>query len=319
MMGTVIRIVAEGADDRLVLSALDDAFAEFERLDRIFNRYDETSELARLNSRAVKKEVVASSELFELTSAALDYQVASLGAFDITVAPLIDLWRRCALEDRLPSAEEIGASQALTGVGKIELQPSRRGVRFHRDGVAMDFGGLAKGFAVDRAVEILRAAGLDRAFVDAGSSSMAGFAVRPPRWRIGVRHPLREDQLAGYIDLGDEALSSSGGDQRPLTIGRRSYSHIFDPRTGLPADGGLGATVVGDSAVRAEVMSKMVLLLGCEAAFARFEELGWKAEGLLMKDVGDGRIEARCSEGFTQFTPVAAAALDLPLLEAHST
>jgi thiamine biosynthesis lipoprotein len=151
-------------------------------------------------------------------------------------------------------------------------------------------------------LEVLRACGLNSALVNAGASSIAGFGAEDAEgWLIGVRHPASENQVLGTLRLRDAALSSSGSYERPLVIGGHIYNHIIDPRSGAPAAGALGTTVVTDSAMCAEVMSKMLLLLGCEAAFAHFDELNWMAEGLLLTETAEGQLAVQHSAGLTGF------------------
>ena len=316
LMGTIVEIVTEGDEGQSSIAAINAAFEEFERLERIFNRFDEASELSQLNRSAAHTEFIASPDLFNLLSVAAEYAALSGGSFDVTVGPLLELWSRSVVTERLPDAEEVSKARCVVGADKIELDPSRRTVRFRQDGIVLDFGGLAKGYAVDRGVEILRRHGVAGALINAGTSSMAGFgAPGPDGWLIGVRHPLSEDHLIGRLAFRDAALSSSGNYERPLVIQGRSYSHIIDPRCGIPAEGALAATVVTDSAMRAEVMSKMLLLLGCEAAFSLFDNLGWKAEGLLMTETPEGMVGVWCSDGLTGFSPGRQTSLAVLPLE----
>ena len=315
LMATIVEIIAEGDEGQSSVAAINAAFEEFERLERIFNRFDEASELSQLNRLRAHTEFIASPDLYNLLSVAAEYAALSGGSFDVTVGPLLELWAQSVVTQRLPDAKEISKARRVIGADNIELDPSRRAVRFREDGMVLDFGGLAKGYAVERGVEILRRHGVAGAIINAGSSSLSGFGgPDPDGWLIGVRHPLSEDHLIGRLAFRDSALSSSGSYERPLVIQGRSYSHIVDPRCGVPAGGALAATVVTDSAMRAEVMSKMLLLLGCEAAFSSFDDLGWKAEGLLMTEGSEDRVGIWCSDGLTGFSPTYVAEQGLPVL-----
>lgn len=306
VMGCVVEIIAETTDEEASVAAVNAAFEEFERLDRIFSRFDETSELAQLNRRAADEDFIASTELFDLVADATSYGTASGDVFDVTVAPLIDLWLHCAEVQRWPDAQQLNKARDLVGNARIELDRSRRSVRFRRSGMALDFGGFAKGYAVDRAIDILKKQKVSSALANAGASSIAGFSSpSADGWAIGIRHPLSEDHLIGSLTLRNAALSSSGGYERPLTIDGRNYSHILDPHSGLPASHALGATVITDSAARAEVMSKMLLMLGYDSAFTRFDELGWPAEGLLITEEPGGDVGVSRSAGLREFRPAA--------------
>jgi len=302
-MGTLVEIVAYTAcSESAALTFMHEGMAEFERLEGMLSRFDPASELARINREAADHPVRVSAECAAIIAQGLKYGALSAGCFSIALAPLVQLWERCAADGRLPSETEVETARALADDQLIEVDSAANTIRFARRGVALDLGGLAKGDAVDRALEVLRARGLSHALVNAGASSLAGFGPEDAEgWLIGVRHPASEDQVLGTLRLRDAALSSSGGYERPLVIAGRRYNHILDPRCGAPAKGALGATVVSDSAIRAEVMSKMLLLLGCEAALARFDELGWTAEGLLLTETEDGQIALQRSAGLTDF------------------
>lgn len=296
VMGTAVEITIvdrsrlAGSED-FAVSAINDAFDEFARLERIFSTFDGESELSELNRTAGHQEFRASFDLFELLCRALEYYEASGRTFDITIGPLRDLWTRGSKEDRLPRGDEIACALERVGSHLVSLDSRQRLVRFSAEGVRLDFGGLAKGYATDRAIERLRQRGVSSALVNAGGSSIAALAGAdgPPR-SIGVRDPRSSDRVLGTFSITTGAISSSGGYERPLRISGRNCSHVIDPRTGWPAEGALGATVLTDSATRGEVMSKMLLILGCEEAFERFDELGWEAEGLLITDDGEGRL-----------------------------
>ncbi len=302
-MGTLVEIIAyTPRDESTALTSVHEAMAEFERLERMLSRFDPASELARINREAAEHPVIVSVECAAIIAQGLQYAALSEGCFSIALAPLVQLWERSAADGRLPSETEIETARALVDDRLVELDAATSTIHFRRRGVALDLGGLAKGYAVDRALEVLRARRLNSALVNAGASSIAGFGAEDAEgWLIGVRHPASEDQVLGTLRLRDAALSTSGGYERPLVIAGCHYNHIIDPRSGAPTAGALGATVVSETAMRAEVMSKMLLLLGCEAAFARFDERGWAAEGLRLTETAEGQLAVQRSTGLTDF------------------
>jgi FAD:protein FMN transferase len=303
VMGTVVEIVAWGRDEHsAVATAVNRAMDEFERLEKIFSRFDPASELSRLNRAPRNQATFVSEEFFDVVSRGVAYSSESLGSFSITLLPLTELWQRCAAEARHPEAGEIERTRNLCEPDLILLDRHSQTVTLRGAGVGLDLGGLVKGLAVDRAISLLKSSGVDRAFVNAGSSSIAAFgASHNSEWRIGVRHPFQSDRLIGTISVTNAALSSSGTYERSLGSGGCRYSHVIDPRSGLPSERLIGTTVVTDCATRAEVMSKMLLVMDCEAAFARFDELAWPAEGLAISTSPDGSLVVRRSEGLRGF------------------
>src|SRR5262249_48514254 len=159
-----------------------------------FNFYDPESELSRMNRVAVRGEFIASPDLFALLCAASDFMRQSAGIFDVTTASLTRLWRRCEREQRLPTPREVRLARQFVGHQHIQLDEKCRAVRFSRKGVLIDFGGLAKGYAVDRATSLLRSSGARGVLINAGESSIAAFGTsagnrQSNRWAIGIRNP----------------------------------------------------------------------------------------------------------------------------------
>jgi thiamine biosynthesis lipoprotein len=210
--------------------------------------------------------VAPAPEVFKLISQCLQYSRQSQGAFDITIGPLMKAWGFFQGAGRLPTPDEVAAALANTGCRHIALDETAGTVRFDRVGVEINPGGIGKGYAVDRIVEILRHRGFDRALVMASSSSIYALGAPPdePRgWRIPIRHPQRPTLAsATEVYLKDMSLSTSGAYAQTFRAGGRAFSHIMDPRTGHPAPGMLLVSVTAPRTIDSEAWTKPLFIHG---------------------------------------------------------
>lgn len=263
-MGTTYTIAAYGPDRFAMESVIDEAFEEVGRLDAMLSNYRPDSEWSRVNREAAKHPVAVSEELYALLDRCVGYSRASEGAFDITVGPLMKLWGFYRGQGRIPRRMEIRLALERIGYRHIQLDPARRTVRFARP-VEIDPGGIGKGYAVDRMAEILRRRGIDSAIISAGRSSIYGIGAPPnePRgWRVTIPHPRKPaDTVAEYF-LKNSSMSTSGTTEKFFAVGRRTYSHIMDPRTGQPAEGMLQVSVLAPKTIDSEAWTKPYFVLG---------------------------------------------------------
>lgn len=280
VMGTVVEIMLFplcGEDHARDAAAR--ALREFERIETVFSRFDPSSELSRVNSQAADHWVAVSDDFFTLTARGLQYSRHSARAFSITLQPLVRLWERAAETGRLPRQRVIASMLDLCDPAGVVLDAARRSIRFKFPGMSLNFDGLAKGYAVDRARAILAGQGFTRALVDAGSSSIAAICS-DSLWHPTIRHPGDSGRVVARVLLDRPALSTSGTGERGFTIGEHWYSHVIDPSSGLPVEQLASATAVGEYAELMEVASKLLLLRGCEKGLTFCENLGWTIDGL---------------------------------------
>lgn len=267
-MGTTYTIAAYGPDRFVMESAMDEAFEEVHRLDQMLSNYRPDSEWSLVNREAAKRPVPISQELYDLLSKCLAYSRASEGAFDVTVGPLMKLWGFYRGQARVPRRAEIRIVQSRIGYQHIRLDPDGRTVHFSRP-VEIDPGGIGKGYAVDRMVDLLRLRGISSAVISAGRSSIYGIGVPPsePRgWRVTIPHPRDPRRQVAEYYLKDHSMSTSGTTEKFFAIGRRVYSHIMDPRTGRPAEGMLQVSVLAPKTIDSEAWTKPYFVLGSEWA-----------------------------------------------------
>ncbi len=268
LMWTKFEIIAYGADRARLAEAAEAAFEEIDRLDRQMSNYSETSELTYINRNAAREDVIVEKELFDFLKLSIEYGRATAGTFDITVGPLMKSWGFFDSKGRVPDAAERKSVMTRVGFKHVLLNERTHTIRFDREGVELDLGGIAKGYAVDRAAEILRASGVTSAFITSGSSSICAIGAPPGQnaWRVEVSDPLDRSRQLEAIEIKNRSISTSGCHEKTFESGGRSYCHIMDPRAGRPIEGLLSATVITQSGVEAEVLSKALMVLGIEKA-----------------------------------------------------
>jgi thiamine biosynthesis lipoprotein len=234
-MGTVFEIEAYGGDANRTAAAVEEAFQSIRRADAILSDYRDDSELSRLNRDGAQGFVALSPDLYGVLRTSVEYSRMTDAAFDVTVGPLVDTWRRASKQDRWPADSELSRVRSLVGFGRLQFDAARPAARFEQPGMRVDFGGIGKGWGIDRATEVLRRNGIERALISAGTSSVYAMGAPPgePAWKIAVRHPLREDAVLAVVSLRDESLSTSASYEQDDEIAGRPFSHILDPHTGL--------------------------------------------------------------------------------------
>lgn len=280
IMGTVFTITIDSPGNHK--QATRAAFEEIRRLDRQMSTYKEESEISEVNRQAGKKPVSVGPDFWNVVTACRLYFDLSEGSFDPTVYPLMRMWGFTRHEGRLPTSDEIRKTVPLLGFGKVGLDESMRTVGFQREGMGLDFGGIAKGYAVDRAIDVLRQFGITSAIIDAGGNFYAlGTPAGRAYWRAGIRHPLRLEEVIARLPVTGKGVSTSGNYERFFEIGGRKYCHIMDPRTGWPVEGMLSATVIADTATAADALSTAVFVLGEEKGMQLIEQLP-NVEGILI-------------------------------------
>jgi thiamine biosynthesis lipoprotein len=264
-MGATFSIILYGSDPASMNRAIDAAFDEVHRLDNLLSNYKPASEWSRINREAAAHPVVVSPESFRLLSDCLDYSRTSEGAFDLTVGPLMRVWGFLGGERRVPPSDQIRDVLELVGYQHVHLNAPDRTVHFDRPGVEIDPGGVGKGYAVDRMVAILRALGFRNALVAASGSSIFGLGNPPdePRgWPINIADPWDHRNNAERVFLRDISLSTSGSYEKSFRVGGHLYSHIMDPRRGVPAESAVQVTVLAPRTIDSEIWAKPYFIQG---------------------------------------------------------
>jgi FAD:protein FMN transferase len=263
-MGTQFRIVLYAPAEGMAKRASQAAFERVKQLDLIMSDYRPASELMRLCRQAGGEPVPVSDELFFVLSRAQEVSKKSDGAFDVTVGPIVRLWRRARRAHQLPDAEELAKARALVGYQNIRLDAKTRAVQLLKPGMQLDLGGIAKGYSADEALAVLKKHGITRALVAAGGDIAVG--DRPPDaegWKIGIAQLEDPDRTPSrYLILRNAAVSTSGDAEQYVEIGGKRYSHIVDPKTGLGLVGRQSVTVVARKGIDSDSLTKVVCVLG---------------------------------------------------------
>jgi thiamine biosynthesis lipoprotein len=246
------------------------ALDEIDRVERLMSHYRRDSPLSRLNREAASGPVAVEPELLEFLDVCLRWGRESHGAFDVTVGPLMKTWGFFRDEGRVPGPRELARALAVVGYRHVVLDREAGTVRFDRPGVELDLGGIGKGYAVDRVVDLLRRRGVASALVNLGGSSVYGLGAPPGReaWEVGIQDPTDPATTALTVALRDRALSVSGGYARFLEKDGVTYAHIMDPRRGRPVQGVLSVAVLTEGATDGDALDNVLFVLGLEAGRA---------------------------------------------------
>ncbi len=291
LLGTAVTITVQ--DHRGAGEAIQRAFDRTREIQDKMSANDtayDTTEIIRVNRYAGNRPVAVSEETFFVVLEALRFAELTGGAFDPTVLPLFRLWGMGTEDAAVPPIEEILEVLEFVDYEAVELDPEQRTVYLTRPGMALDLGGIAKGYAVNEAGRVLREAGVRHAILDYGGDIVT-IGTRPDDtpWRIGVQHPNgRRGQFLGILESTDESVVSSGAYERYFTQNGTRYHHIFDPETGYPSLAGLtSVTVVGADAATTDALSTAIFVMGLEEGLELIESIpGYEA----IIATGDGRI-----------------------------
>lgn len=273
-MACLYEIAAYGSDSGVLARVVEEAFDEVDRIDRLMSHYRDNSPLSQINRDAASRPVAITPELFGFIARALEYSRDSGGAFDITVGPLMKAWGFFRGDGRLPARGELAAVLQRVGYRHVLLDHERGTVRFDVPGVELDLGGIAKGYAVDRAVDVLRRHGVSAALVSAGGSTTYALGAPPhlDAWQLELADPLDADSTAFPVRIRDRALSVAGSSEKFVEVDGTRYSHIMDPRTGMPVQGVLMVAVLAPTGTAGDALDDAFFVQGAEKTAARIAE-----------------------------------------------
>jgi thiamine biosynthesis lipoprotein len=263
-MGTRFELVMHGTDRVHLRAAGEEALAEIARLDRQLSRYDRASDISWINAHAAEAPVVVEPRLFDLLDRCQHLSAATEGAFDITVGALMQAWFRqkdAAARGAIPDPPTLEAARQAVGFERMRLDPARRTVHFTRRSMAIDLGAAGKGYAIDAAIDVLRAHGVSRALIHGGTSSVhgVGLSVEGAGWQIGWDAPGAARQ---QFELRDSALSVSAAHGKAFTAHGRQFGHVMNPRNGHPATAARSSVVTGPRSFDCDALSTALLVQG---------------------------------------------------------
>ena len=309
VMGTFARIRLVCKSEQQGQEALSVARRTIDHIDKLMSTYRDDSELSEVNRKAGKKPVRVSLETYDLLETALEYSRKTGGAFDITLTPLLNVWREAEKQNRLPTTNELTKAEKLVGFEKLRLSATeeRRTVSFAEEGMELNVNAIAKGYAVDRVLAVLRRPGVVAALVDIGGEiACFGQRISGEDWLIGVQDPFALSNDNPFIvkprwkiRLRNCAVATSGDYRQYTTIKGKRYSHIIDPRTGKPIRKLPSVTIIAKRSVDADALATAVSVLGLEEGMKLIESLP-DTEALLIGGTG-GKPQIYRSTGFDKY------------------
>jgi len=274
-MGTLFQLVIFAPDPVLARPAAQAAFARIAELNRIFSDFDDRSEAMRLCRQPAGRPVLVSVELHDVLQRSQHLAELSAGAFDATLGPLIRQWRDARSTQRLPSPEAIAAARQVSGFTLLHLDPSDRTVTLRENGMRLDFGGIAKGYAADEALAVLRRFGFASAMVAASGDLALG---EPPPgdkgWRIALSPFGESPSQSAVVVAANVGLSTSADAEQFIALDGLRYSHILDPRTGLGLTSPMGVTVVAPNATLSDSLATACSILTIEEGRRLLHRIG---------------------------------------------
>lgn len=293
-MATRFQIILYAPDQATADQAAVAAFERVAELDLIMNDYNPESELSKFSRQSAGSLTPLSSDLMDILKKGQIVSRKSKGAFDVTIGPMVQLWRQARKTKILPSPEAIAKASSLTGYGKLKLDSRKQRAALEVSGMKLDLGGIAKGYAADQALAVLKKKGIRRAMV-AGGGDIAVGEPPPgrPGWTIGIEsleyHPGGK---RSHLLLSNAAVSTSGDTEQYIEIDGVRYSHIVNPRTGLGLTERIGVTVVADCATWTDALATAVSVLGKDKGLKLIERWPHASALIVYLDGGEKKVAA---------------------------
>jgi thiamine biosynthesis lipoprotein len=281
IMGTFAHIVAVAEDSGTAKKCIQAALEEIHKVDNLMSDYKSDSEISRVNREAYEKAVQVSESTYEVLQRSVEFSKMTDGAFDVTIGPLVALFRKAKESKVAPGEEQIALARSKVGFEKLNLDSENQTVQFADKGMLLDLGGIAKGYAIDKAIEAAQRCGAIGAMVDIGGDVRC-FGLPPKgrdHWLIGLQDPnsaiegMEGGGLRLVLKITNEAVATSGDYQQFVLIEGKRYSHIMDRRTGTSAEGLSSVTIITDNATDADALATAVSVMGAEKGLALIEKM----------------------------------------------
>jgi len=281
VMGTFGRIVAVVMEKEAGKKCVEAGLQQLHKVDTLMSDYKDDSEISRVNREAFARAVKVGAETYEVFEKSIELSRLSGGAFDVTVGPLVDLWRSAGETNSVPGEAELAAAKSKVGYEKLLLDANEMSIRFGVEGMRVDFGGIAKGYAIDKAIEAMQKRGAIGGMVDLGGDIRC-FGASPPgknSWRIGVQDPRQTKAWLGQgepvlvLGLTNAAVATSGDYRRYVMVGGTRYSHIIDSKAGNGSDKLASVTIISGNATNADGLATAVSVMGAEKGLSLIEEM----------------------------------------------
>lgn len=263
LMGTRFEITVVAPNEEIGYINIDEAVSEIERIENIISSWNEKSETTRINKNAGISPVKVSRELFNLIERSIKISEITDGAFDITYASMDNIWKFDGTMDKVPSETEIKKSVSKVGFKKIQLDTENQTVYLPEKGMKIGFGAIGKGYAADRAKDLLVSKDVKGGIINAsGDLTTWGTKVTGEKWLVGIANPLSKDKVFSWLPVVESSVATSGNYEKYITLNGEKYSHIIDPRTGYPTKGINSVSIFAKQAELCDAMATAVFTMG---------------------------------------------------------
>nr|WP_313790108.1 FAD:protein FMN transferase [Allomuricauda lutimaris] len=262
-MGTRFEITVVAPNEEIGYINIDEAVSEIERIEKIISSWNKDSETSLVNKNAGIKPVKVSRELFNLIERSIKISEITDGAFDITYASMDEIWRFDGTMDKVPSEESIRKSVSKVGYKKIQLDHDNQTVFLPEKGMCIGFGAIGKGYAADRAKDLLVSKDVKGGIINAsGDLTTWGTKVTGEKWLVGIANPLSKDKVFSWLPIIESSVATSGNYEKYIILDGEKYSHIIDPRTGYPTRGINSVSIFAKQAELCDAMATAVFIMG---------------------------------------------------------
>ncbi|MBQ4822600.1 FAD:protein FMN transferase [Aquimarina sp. MMG016] len=273
-MGSDFDITVVAEDKTSADQYIDIAVEEIQRIEKLISSWDKNSQTSLINTKAGIEPVIIDQELFDLIQRAIGISKLTDGAFDISYASMDRIWKFDGSMNKMPSETKIKASIYKVGYQNIILDKEKSTVFLKLKGMKIGFGGIGKGYAADKAKDLLMSMGVDGGIINA-SGDMNTWGRQPDGvpWKVAITNPLNKDNAFGLLPLINKAVVTSGNYEKYVVLDGKRYSHIIDPRTGYPSNGIVSATVFAPKAELADALATSIFVMGIEVGLNRIKQL----------------------------------------------
>ena len=280
VMGTFARVVVIAKDSDAAGKCIESAFTQINKVDDLMSDYKSDSEISSVNRDGFKKAIPLSQSTYEVLQRSIEFSKLTNGAFDVTVGPLVELFRKAKNKQVLPNQDEITDARSKVGFEKLKIDDQNRAVQFTVEGMQLDLGGIAKGYAVDKAVETMQARGAIGGMIDLGGDIRCFGAPLKGRdyWVIGLQNPNIGKDSAGCevllkLKMTNGAIATSGDYQQFILIEGKRHSHIINRNTGTSTEGLSSVTIIADNTTNADALATAVSVMGTENGLELIEKI----------------------------------------------
>ena len=287
LMGSRFEITVVANDSIQGHELIDSAVAEITRIEKLISSWDENSQTSEINRNAGIRPVKVDVELFDLIERAISISKLTDGAFDISYASMDRIWKFDGSMKVMPSSEDIASSVSKVGFQNIILDKTNSTVFLKLEGMKIGFGAIGKGYAADKAKDLLITKGASSGIINAsGDMNIWGKQPNGKEWKVAITNPMDRNKVFALLPITNGAVVTSGNYEKYVTLNGKKYSHIIDPRTGYPSTGIISVTVFAPKAELADALATSVFVMGKEVGLDRINQLP-KIECIIIDDEGN--------------------------------